>query len=93
MLPREIFGKSTFELAMMMMKWLPVWIVDKILLVLTWFILGNTESYGLKRPSIGPLELKNTYGKTPVLDVEHWRRSEQATSNWFLESRSSQRTW
>ncbi|KAK1352998.1 Flavin-containing monooxygenase [Heracleum sosnowskyi] len=68
-LPKEIFGKSTFELAMMMMKWLPVWIVDRILLLLTWFILGNTASYGLKRPSIGPLELKNTYGKTPVLDV------------------------
>ncbi|XP_057483122.1 probable indole-3-pyruvate monooxygenase YUCCA8 [Actinidia eriantha] len=68
-LPREIFGKSTFEFAVMMMKWLPVWIVDKILLILTWFIMGNIEKYGLKRPSIGPLELKNTQGKTPVLDV------------------------
>lgn len=62
-------GKSTFELAMMMMKWLPLWLVDKLLLILAWFILGNTDSYGLKRPSIGPLELKNNYGKTPVLDV------------------------
>ncbi|XP_017239374.1 probable indole-3-pyruvate monooxygenase YUCCA9 [Daucus carota subsp. sativus] len=68
-LPREIFGKSTFELAMMMMKWLPLWLVDKILLILTWFILGNTDSYGLKRPSIGPMELKSTHGKTPVLDI------------------------
>ncbi|KAM7521772.1 hypothetical protein LguiA_011674 [Lonicera macranthoides] len=68
-LPREIIGKSTFELAMMLMKWLPLWLVDKLLLILAWFILGNTGSYGLKRPSIGPLELKNNYGKTPVLDV------------------------
>ena len=68
-LPREIFGKSTFEFAVMMMKWLPVWLVDKILLILTWFIMGNIEKYGLKRPSIGPLELKNTQGKTPVLDI------------------------
>lgn len=68
-LPRQIFGKSTFELAMIMMKWLPLWLVDKLLLVLAWFILGNTDSYGLKRPSIGPLELKNTHGKTPVLDI------------------------
>lgn len=51
------------------MKWLPLWLVDKLLLVLAWFILGNTDSYGLKRPSIGPLELKNTHGKTPVLDI------------------------
>ncbi|CAK9140833.1 unnamed protein product [Ilex paraguariensis] len=68
-LPREIFGKSTFELAMFMMKWLPLWLVDRMLLVLTWFILGNIENYGIKRPSVGPLELKNTQGKTPVLDI------------------------
>ncbi|KAF7818492.1 putative indole-3-pyruvate monooxygenase YUCCA5 [Senna tora] len=68
-LPREILGKSTFELAMMMMKWLPLWFVDKLLLILAWLVLGNTEKYGLKRPSMGPLELKNTEGKTPVLDI------------------------
>ncbi|KAL3517760.1 hypothetical protein ACH5RR_020349 [Cinchona calisaya] len=68
-LPREIFGKSTFELAMFMLKWIPLWLVDKILLVLAWFILGNIEKYGIKRPSVGPLLLKNTRGKTPVLDI------------------------
>jgi len=31
--------------------------------------LGNTDKYGLKRPKIGPLELKNKEGKTPVLDI------------------------
>ncbi|XP_042056214.1 probable indole-3-pyruvate monooxygenase YUCCA9 [Salvia splendens] len=67
-LPREMFGKSTFELAMMMMKWLPLWLVDKLLLFFTWMILGSTESLGLKRPDIGPLALKN-YGRTPVLDI------------------------
>ncbi|GER24986.1 flavin monooxygenase-like protein [Striga asiatica] len=68
-LPREIFGKSTFELAVFMMTWLPLWLVDRVLLVLSWMILGNTEKYGLKRPNIGPLQLKNTRGKTPVLDI------------------------
>lgn len=68
-LPREFCGKSTFELAMMMMKWLPLWLVDKILLIQAWMMLGNTENYGLKRPSVGPMELKNAKGKTPVLDV------------------------
>lgn len=69
MLPREVFGKSTFELAVMLMTKLPIWMVDKILLVLTRLILGNVEKYGLKRPCIGPLELKNISGKTPVLDI------------------------
>ncbi|CAN0897758.1 Probable indole-3-pyruvate monooxygenase YUCCA8 [Linum grandiflorum] len=68
-LPREIFGKSTFELAVLLMSWLPLWLVDKILLILTWLVMGSLKSYGLSRPSIGPLTLKNAEGKTPVLDV------------------------
>ncbi|KAM3356792.1 putative indole-3-pyruvate monooxygenase YUCCA3 [Capsicum galapagoense] len=68
-LPREILGKSTFELGVSMMKWLPIDVVDKILLVAARLLLGNIEKYGLKRPSIGPLQLKNTEGKTPVLDI------------------------
>ncbi|KAK9288540.1 hypothetical protein L1049_016999 [Liquidambar formosana] len=68
-LPREVLGKSTFELAVLMMKWLPLWVVDKTLLVLARLILGNIEKYGLKRPPMGPLQLKNTQGKTPVLDI------------------------
>ncbi|KAL6002159.1 trkA [Asimina triloba] len=68
-LPREVAGKSTFELAMILMKWLPLWLIDKLLLVLAWLVLGSTEKYGLTRPSKGPLELKNTQGKTPVLDI------------------------
>ncbi|CAD5171687.1 probable indole-3-pyruvate monooxygenase YUCCA9 [Musa acuminata AAA Group] len=68
-LPREVLGKSTFELAVMLMKWLPLWLVDKILLVLAWLVLGSISKYGLRRPSTGPLELKNTQGRTPVLDI------------------------
>lgn len=31
--------------------------------------LGNIEKYGIKRPLMGPLQLKDTEGKTPVLDI------------------------
>lgn len=68
-LPREVLGKSTFEIAVLLMKWLPLWLVDKLLLLLAWLVLGRMEKYGLKRPSVGPIELKNTQGKTPVLDI------------------------
>ncbi|KAL5990196.1 putative indole-3-pyruvate monooxygenase YUCCA5 [Asimina triloba] len=68
-LPREVLGRSTFELAVLLMKWLPLWMVDKLLLILAWLVLGNTAKYGLKRPDMGPLQLKNTHGKTPVLDI------------------------
>ncbi|KAK6122935.1 hypothetical protein DH2020_043322 [Rehmannia glutinosa] len=63
-LPREIFGKSTFELGVSLMKWMPICLVDKILLASSRLLLGNIEKYGLKRPSLGPLQLKNTEGKT-----------------------------
>ncbi|CAN6460421.1 unnamed protein product [Victoria cruziana] len=68
-LPREIFGKSTYEVAAILLKWLPLWMVDKLLLICARLELGNIQKFGLKRPSMGPLQLKNTLGKTPVLDV------------------------
>lgn len=68
-LPREVLGKSTFELAMFLLKWLPLWLVDKIMLLLAWLVLGSMTKYGLQRPSAGPLQLKNSEGKTPVLDI------------------------
>lgn len=62
----------------MMMQWLPLWLVDKILLILTWLVLGNTEKWGLKRPLMGPLQLKNSEGKTPVLDIGALRKIRSA---------------
>nr|QLD98962.1 YUCCA6 [Lilium sp. c103505] len=68
-LPRETFWCSTFRLSMWLLKWLPTRLVDGILLVCARLILGRTEKYGIHRPKIGPLQLKNTTGRTPVLDV------------------------
>ncbi|CAL5028856.1 unnamed protein product [Urochloa decumbens] len=67
-LPREVLGKSTFELAVLLMRWLPLWIVDKIMVILAWIVLGDLARLGLRRPAAGPLELKETHGRTPVLD-------------------------
>lgn len=67
-LPREMFGCSTFGIAMALLKWFPLRIVDKFLLLMCNSILGNTEKLGLRRPKTGPIELKNATGKTPVLD-------------------------
>lgn len=69
LLPREMLGMSTFGLGMSLSKWLPLWLVDRLLLLVAYFMLGNTSRYGLRRPEMGPLELKNKFGKTPVLDV------------------------
>lgn len=68
-LPREVLGRSTFALATRLMKWFPVRLVDWFLVLCSWLVFGDTSRLGLTRPEIGPLKLKNTSGKTPVLDV------------------------
>lgn len=68
-LPQEMIGRSTFGLSMSLLKWFPVPLVDKFLLLMSWFSVGDTSRLGLHRPDIGPLELKNLSGKTPVIDV------------------------
>lgn len=67
-LPQEMFGISTFGLAMKLLRWFHVKHVDRFLLAISHFMLGNTANVGLKRPILGPIELKITTGKTPVLD-------------------------
>ncbi|GAV74829.1 FMO-like domain-containing protein [Cephalotus follicularis] len=68
-LPREMFGFSTFGIAMALLKWFPLKLVDKILLLAANITIGNTDRLGLRRPKTGPMELKSVTGKTPVLDV------------------------
>lgn len=60
---------STFGIAMALLKWFPLKLVDKFLLSVANFTLGNTDKLGLRRPDTGPILLKNVTGKTPVLDV------------------------
>ncbi|KAF9620302.1 hypothetical protein IFM89_011037 [Coptis chinensis] len=68
-LPREMLGLSTFGLSIRLLRWLPLPLVDRFLLLCSWLIFGDTRQLGFKRPKIGPFEMKNTAGKTPVLDV------------------------
>ncbi|VAH62052.1 unnamed protein product [Triticum turgidum subsp. durum] len=68
-LPKEMLGVSTFGIAMALLKWLPVQLVDRFILAAARLTLGNTSQLGLRRPKTGPIELKNLTGRTPVLDV------------------------
>ncbi|CAL5093366.1 unnamed protein product [Urochloa decumbens] len=73
-LPREILGISTFGLSMFLLRWLPIKRVDSLLLFFSRLILGDTEKYGLPRPKMGPLQIKSSTGKTPVLDIGALRK-------------------
>lgn len=54
---------------MWLLRWLPVRAVDRLLLIASRLMLGDTARLGVERPRLGPLELKSISGKTPVLDV------------------------
>ena len=64
-----MFGVATFSVAVFLLRFLPLWLVDRILVLLARLFLGNLDKLGIRRPSGGPLELKNTRGRTPVLDI------------------------
>ncbi|XP_065850091.1 indole-3-pyruvate monooxygenase YUCCA2-like [Euphorbia lathyris] len=68
-LPQEMLGRSTFGFSMWLLKWFPLCLVDQILLIISHFLIGDTSQFGLHRPKLGPIQLKNATGKTPVLDV------------------------
>ncbi|GJN38429.1 hypothetical protein PR202_gb27467 [Eleusine coracana subsp. coracana] len=67
-LPGEVVGKSILDLAVLLLRWLPLWLVDKILVLLAWLLLGDLTRFGFRRPTRGPLEIMDTHGSTPVLD-------------------------
>ncbi|KAM3272835.1 hypothetical protein ACQJBY_042732 [Aegilops geniculata] len=73
-LPRDMLGISTFGLSVFLLKWFPMKWVDALFLFFSRLILGDTEKYGLQRPKIGPLQIKKSTGKTPVLDIGALRK-------------------
>ncbi|CAM8897178.1 unnamed protein product [Rhodiola kirilowii] len=68
-LPQEMLGQSTFGLSMFLLKWFPVRLVDRFLLMVSNLMIGDTSRIDIHRPKVGPLQLKSISGKTPVLDV------------------------
>ncbi|EFJ24400.1 hypothetical protein SELMODRAFT_102211 [Selaginella moellendorffii] len=68
-LPREMLGFSTYSVAMKLLKHLPVWLADRLLVSYAIAALGSTARHGIRRPDVGPMEMKAKTGRTPVLDV------------------------
>ncbi|TVU04470.1 hypothetical protein EJB05_47580, partial [Eragrostis curvula] len=60
-------GRLHLSMSVAMMRWLPLWLVDRILLAMAALTLGGDVV--LRRPAVGPMELKRREGKTPVLDL------------------------
>ncbi|XP_072955908.1 probable indole-3-pyruvate monooxygenase YUCCA10 [Typha angustifolia] len=67
--PLHIVTKEMIYLGMVLLKYLPVYIVDFIVLILSKFKFGDLSQYGIVRPDKGPFMLKATTGRTAVIDV------------------------
>ncbi|KAF5196940.1 Indole-3-pyruvate monooxygenase yucca6 [Thalictrum thalictroides] len=67
--PLHILNREMAYMALVMVKYLPLHIIDGAVVLLSKFIYGDITKYGLNRPEEGPFFLKVKYGKYPVIDV------------------------
>lgn len=57
-------------LALILLKRLPIGVVDSLMVMLSKLVYGDLTKYGLRRPTNeGPFLMKDKYGKYPVVDV------------------------
>ncbi|KAG0495690.1 hypothetical protein HPP92_000381 [Vanilla planifolia] len=67
--PLHIVTKEIYSFALVLLRVLPMSLVDSVILFLCYLWFGNTSKYGLHRPSKGPLYLKENTPIYPVVDV------------------------
>ncbi|KAI4974525.1 hypothetical protein ZWY2020_047805 [Hordeum vulgare] len=60
MVVRNVLGIATLYLTVLLARWLPLWLVDKITALLAWLVLGDLARLGVRTPAVGSLTLKKT---------------------------------
>ncbi|KAK8663610.1 hypothetical protein V6N13_083419 [Hibiscus sabdariffa] len=67
--PVHVLTKEMVKMAMTMLKYLPVNVVDKITVAISKLKYGKLSKYGIQRPREGPFHLKALTGRSAVIDV------------------------
>ncbi|KAK9161452.1 hypothetical protein Syun_007793 [Stephania yunnanensis] len=68
--PVHVVSREMASLGLVLLKHLPLKIVDGLLVILSKLVYGRDLSkYGINRPKEGPFFMKLKYGKYPVIDV------------------------
>ena len=65
----HILSKEMVYLGLIMLKYIPVNMVDSLMVMLSKLVYGDLTNYGITRPKEGPFCMKVAYGKYPVFDV------------------------
>lgn len=66
--PRDVFGRPA-QLTAKMLEKLPLGLGKIISRISTRLIIGDLSKYGIKRPSIDPVDQLRTTGQTPLIDL------------------------
>uniref|UniRef100_A0A7N0U2C0 Flavin-containing monooxygenase n=1 Tax=Kalanchoe fedtschenkoi TaxID=63787 RepID=A0A7N0U2C0_KALFE len=67
--PIHVISKELMRWGFKSLQVFPVSMVDRVLTFASKMEMGDLSKYGVQRPSKGPLYIKSTTGRTPVLDV------------------------
>ncbi|XP_064999935.1 probable indole-3-pyruvate monooxygenase YUCCA10 [Musa acuminata AAA Group] len=67
--PLHVVTKEMIHMAMVMLGYLPVSVVDALVVLLSKLKYGDLSTYGIVRPSLGPMRLKAVTGRSSVIDV------------------------
>ncbi|CAL4984964.1 unnamed protein product [Urochloa decumbens] len=67
-LPGKLLGKASSDLAVLLVRWLPLWLANMVIVFLAWLVVGSCRKLGFCSPASAPLDLNGTDGRTMFLD-------------------------
>ncbi|KAK8540912.1 hypothetical protein V6N13_060963 [Hibiscus sabdariffa] len=67
--PVHILSREMVYLGLNLLKYIPVNVVDSLMIMLSKLVYRDMSKYGISRPKEGPFFMKVAYGKYPVFDV------------------------
>ncbi|CAN1307402.1 Probable indole-3-pyruvate monooxygenase YUCCA11 [Linum perenne] len=67
--PVHILTKEITDLGMHLCRYLPINIVDSIIVASSKVKFGDLSKYGIERPELGPFSYKTKTGRTPTIDT------------------------
>lgn len=72
--PLHILSRKMVHLGLVLLRYIPYAMVDKLMVVLSKLMYGDVTKYGISRPQDGPFSLKVNHGKYPVVDVGTYKK-------------------
>ncbi|XP_023738363.2 probable indole-3-pyruvate monooxygenase YUCCA10 [Lactuca sativa] len=72
--PIHIVSRWSVNIGLMLLKFVPLYLVDSLLVLLSKLTYGDLTKYGIQRPKEGPFFLKVRDGKYPVINVGTFKK-------------------